>query len=187
MNPVDKSKTLIKFGLYMLFLTVVIGLVITSGATPAKNRTNDETRETRKTYLEKEKELIDGEYNYVFRVDDGLITFEGNFKDGIRKGKKKDNDNTIQYEEGIEIYKVIDNQKEKYEDLYDGLDEQLFDFKSLFDILNSESCLIERNDDQVIYSYTEVLGYDFIITSDSLHIIHLQIDGLHNYEYEFTY
>ena len=188
MNDTGKSKTLIRFGLYMLFLAIVIGLIVVSGVSPTdKRKSANDTLQTQKTYLEKEKELFEGTYNYKFNVDDGLVTYTGAYTDGIRTGVKKTETTTIQYEESEEIYKIVDNQKEKYEDLYEGLDAILFDFKSLFDKLNSENCLIERTDEETIYTYTGVLDYDFVITASREHIMIIQIDGEHKYIFEFTY
>ena len=182
----EKSKTLIKFGLYMLFLFVVVGLVITTGASPSSSRKNTNTEIHKKTYLEKEDDLISDAYKYTFKIDNG-ITFNGSSSNGKRTGTKEENGTTIQYIEEEQIYKIVNNEKELYENLYDGLDTQLFNFKSLFEKLNKEDCLIDRTEDETIYSYTDVLGYNIDITTNEEHITEIKIEGTLKYTFEFTY
>ena len=193
-NSEDKSKTLIKLGIYMLFLFFVIGLIITSGAKPIGyyDNTNTESKSenektTTKTYLQKEKELISGTYEYKFIIDNGEIIFEGFARDGLREGTKTVGEVEIDYQEG-EVVSIIENGLEKeYVDLYEGLDESLFDFESLFEKLNAENCVIDRREEEIVYSYTNILGYDLDITTDRDNIIKIDINGSHKYSMEFTY
>lgn len=187
-KEVDKSKTLVKLGFYMLFLlTVVLLIVTTKTGTNVNNGASNSEMTNKKTYLDKEKELINGKYNYTFTIDDGLITYVGVAEDGIRTGKKTIDGAFIQYEESEIIYRKDENEKIVYDDLYSGLDVGMFNFKELFERLNAENCMIDRNGDEIIYSYSNISNYDYTITVNSLHIIKIQIDGEHKYNFVFTY
>ena len=184
----EKTKMLVKLGIYVLFLIVVICLIVISGALPKyKERNKNDIKETQKTYLEKEEDLISGKYKYTFTVDNS-ISFVGNFENNIRRGKKITNDATIEYiEENNNVYKILDGEKIHYVELYVGLDETIFNFEKLFDTLNRENCLIERVEDEILYTYTGVLGYNIDILANKNNIIKITAEGTHNYKLEFTY
>ena len=183
----DKYKTLIKFGFYMLFIITIVLMIIVSGVKPKSINSDNKNDIVKKTYAEKEQELFNSDYKYRFVVDDGEVTFEGTFTNGVRKGKKSSKDESTQYIESDVVY-IIENGKEVlFENLYGELDDKLFNFKSLFDILNEENCLIDRRDEKTIYSYTDIGGYSFSITTDEEYILKIEINGEHNYIFSFTY
>ena len=190
-NKNDKSKTLIRLGFYMLFLVMVIVLIVTSGVNTEDNsntkNVNNTTISSQKTYLEKEQILVSGNYNYKFVIDDGVIVFKGVAVNGNRRGTKTVNNKAIEYEKDVDVYIVENGQKKVYEGLYDNIDESLFDFKSLFEKLNVLKCLIDRREEETVYSYKEVFGYNIDITSNKDYIIKIDINGLHKYNMEFTY
>ena len=189
-NDDDKSKTLIRFGLYMLFLFIVIAMIITTGVKPKNNLTNvvdDKVVNTKKTYLEKKQGLFNGDYEYKFVIDDGEITYEGTFIDGIRKGIKKTKDEETEYIEKSYTY-IIQNGKEIiYDNLYEGLDNKLFNFRELFDILDKENCIIDAREEETVYSYENIFEYNFNIITDQDNVIKIEIYGTHNYIFSFTY
>lgn len=187
-KEVDKSKTLVKFGFYMLFLLVVILLIITTGAYKKEQVPTNKNEEVhKKTYVEKQKDLSTLKYNYIFIIDDGIVTYNGIYENGIRKGQKKENDVTIQYEESDNTYKIVNKEKILYDDLYENLDDKMFNLSSLFEVLNAENCHIERTDETTTYAYADILDHDYLITANNEHIIKIEIEGTHKYNFEFTY
>ena len=169
LRSTEKGKALFKLGLYFTFFFFVMLLCVVAGrvkgphAEVMQNESKMESKrevesheEKELTYFEKQ-ELFDGKYNFEHTISLGekKINFVGEYDRGLVDGFKEDGKSLIHFkiEQGIS-YKVELFEKEPIDDLFDGMDESLFDFKALFKILNGSSATIVRDGDDKTYNYT---------------------------------
>lgn len=203
LRSTERGKTLFKFSLYLLFFFFVIILCLVAGAMegPSTNYSKDtsyrdstnshekEEADKAKTYFEKQ-ELFKGkyEYNYEIVLKEKTVHFIGKYDFGKSEGFKEDEQSLIHYiiEEGT-TYKVNIGSREEITNLYEGLDESLFDFEKLFIKLNDTSALIDRTDDLKTYSYT-LENRTYKIVTNEAYIEKIDIsDGETQYHLEFQF
>ena len=172
LSETERGKAAIKLSGYMIFLLLVIVLILISGAgqntyTEEESKesqsqsTEENTHET--TYLDMQKMLYEGTYKFTYNIS-GLVNanFEGEKQENKIIGYKETASETIKYEiEDDKVYKVNLNSRTEYTDLYKDLDSELFNFKSLFEKINSKSSTIKKDDIQKEYSYNDIDGYDY--------------------------
>lgn len=202
LRSTKRGRAAFKLFLYMIFLGFV--LIIVGFGTAANNskikssqseskedsNINSETEESsiELTYLEKQNKLISNNYKFTYTIM-GLTeaVFEGEFKDGVVDGIKETDDMLIHYtiENGI-IYKNNLKEKQEYTELYNKLDSRLFDFASLFEILNQASSIIEKNSTNKTYNYENINDYYIIVTTTPTEIIEINIKN-ENIEYNFKF
>lgn len=187
---------LMSYGIFMA-LTVVIILIGSSknNHTSYKEDSSYESLlqvESKQalTYLEKQSRLYEEDYDFKYSVKGQIeAIFEGSYKDGVEEGLKETNKSVIHYsKENTLVYKHNLKEKQVYTELYTGLDEQLFDFKLLFSILNSSNSTIERTENNKIYNYKEVENYIIKVTTNELEITSIVIKNeTIEYNFEFQY
>lgn len=185
------KKIKIKLIVYMCFLGFVILLVLITGSykQDKKRNINNDTPNTIKetTYYDMQKELYEGTYNYEFKVGND-ITYTGISKETTRTGFKESNGTIIKYEEtNDKVYKIDGTDKEEYEELYKDINKDLFDFKKLFDKINSSSTIKAKEGDINTYNYDNVDNYKIVVNCDSKHIISINISTDVNYTFTFTF
>ncbi len=200
MRETERGRTLLKFILYMTFLAFVFVLYFVSRIpiTPTERMDKDssdlestipkeETKEL--TYYQKQEKLKIEEYEFTFTCQKGeTITFYGKYRDGKIEGLKETKTDLIKYvvEEG-NYYRQNGDQLEEYEDLYEGLNENVLDVQKLFQLLNENSAKIERRDEEKIYTYILENGTYKVIT-DREHITKIEVtNDLESYDLEFSY
>lgn len=209
MQKTERGKTILKFSSYMIFFVAVLLFVMIANATnnskstvPSNNENNnvqdvflnnessDYTTKTL-TYLEKQKKLYEGEYDFTYKIS-GEITlqYSGTYKKGLVTGYKQSSTETVRYKiENGTSYKLLLDSEEIYTDLYLGLDEKLFDLKGVFELLNSKSTIIDRKEeDNKSYTYQNINGYNFIIDLNDTEIKKITIENeVLKYEFSFEY
>lgn len=201
LKETEKGRTLIKFSGYMIFLFLVILMIIISGATKgtesinntdnsSENSHQSEEVEKEITYLDMQKALYEGDYEFSYKISGELeINYIGEKKGEIISGYKETKDNLVKYQiEDDKIYKIVLKEKTEYEDLYLGLDAKLFDFKNIFETLNPKNAIIEKTEKDKSYIYENIDNYKYIIKLNDKEITNIIIETKDlNYNFEFIY
>ncbi len=204
LKKTEKGKILLKFMGYMAFFVFVIILVVVANANQKndnleiKNESNiEENKNTSEesttenlTYLDKQKKLYEGKYEFNYTVTGELnVTYTGTFDNGTVEGYKETEEELVRYsiEDGV-TYKVKLNKKEEYDKLYEGLDANLFDFRQLFDKINSTSAIIDRSKEEKTYTYDGIDGYHIVVTLSDIEIDKIEINNdVLTYTFTFDY
>lgn len=174
----------IKLAIYFGFLGFVILLVLITGSTKPSSMNNQNNKNTKSNvveYYDMQKEIYEGNYNYVFEVSNG-IKYTGVSTKGVRTGYMENNGNIIKYKKDTYTYKIEGTNEIKYDELYTGLDSSLFDFKKLFDKINSSSTIKARNGENYTYSYDNI-----VIKTNDKHIVEIKVNSNVNYTFTFTF
>lgn len=199
LKKTEKGKALLKLLMYMFFLVIVIIILIIGNRTPMKKNDSIDSRESQYmevtpstlTYFEKQEKLYKQAYEFTYEITtaDKKITFIGKHEPDKIEGIKETEDELIRYsiEEG-KIYRLKLSSKEEYENLYEGLDEELFSLKDLFTKLNSIEMKVDLEENFKKYNYTEYNGYDITVTTNELEITNIYIikDNT-TYDFDFEY
>ena len=190
-----KGKEFIKLISYLVFIFVFLLLVLITGSYKKEKAVVPKTKESVEskveiTYLDKQKKLYEGKYNFVYEITGAItIKYNGTFDKGTTTGFKEDSNGITKYKisEG-NVYSIKMDTEEPYDKLYDGLDISLFDFKSLFEDLNTRNTTINDEKDKKSYSYKDVNGYDVSVVLDDNYIKEIVItnDSL-KYDFSFNY
>ena len=204
LKKTEKGKILLKFMGYMAFFVFVIILVVVANANQKndnleiKNESNIEEKESTSedsisenlTYLDKQKKLYEGKYEFNYTVTGELnVTYTGTFDNGTVEGYKETEEELVRYsiEDGV-TYKVKLNKKEEYDKLYEGLEANLFDFRQLFDKINSTSAIIDRSKEEKTYTYDGIDGYHIVVTLSDIEIDKIEINNdVLTYTFTFDY
>lgn len=194
------GKSIIKLGFYFAFLGVVFVLLIIASAmgtsftdTPRKESesTSKEELEVKSlTYFEKQQVLYEGEYGFTYKVDgDVTVYYTGDYNKGTVDGFKETNDELIRYRiEDGKVYSISLDSKTEYDRLYEGLDEELFDFEKLFAKLNENSVNIQGSGDDKTYNYNNLDGKNYSISTSKTGIDSIIIkDDSKTYDFSFEY
>lgn len=204
LKKTEKGKILLKFMGYMAFFVFVIILIVVANANQKndnleiKNESNIEEKESTSedstsenlTYLDKQKKLYEKKYEFNYTVTGELnVTYTGTFDNGTVEGYKETEEELVRYsiEDGV-TYKVKLNKKEEYDKLYEGLDANLFDFRQLFDKINSTSAIIDRSKEEKTYTYDGIDGYHIVVTLSDIEIDKIEINNdVLTYTFTFDY
>ena len=195
LKQTKKGRETIKLLVYLSFIIIFFLLVLIAGMTKKKSIVIPKTTESIEskvevTYLDKQKKLYEGKYNFIYEISGAItIKYNGTYDNGIVTGFKEDSNGIIKYKiaEG-NTYSIKMDSEEPYDKLYDGLDVSLFDFNSLFNNLNTKNATINDDGDKKSYSYKDINGYDISVILDDSYIkeINISNDGL-QYKFSFTY
>lgn len=193
----DRGKIIFKLTLYMIFFIIVFVLVIiaskidnnTSLHKSSFSNSSTESIIKEKTYLDKQKLLFNGSYNFIYTIEGTTnVKFTGTCKDSIIEGFKETEKEIIKYriENGTVLKQKMGNY-ELYNELYQNLDENLFDFLSLFEKLNSEKTIIENTNSEKIYIYNQN-NYKYEIITNKEYITKINISNQEiSYTFSFNY
>lgn len=200
LRSTEKGKILFKFSLYLLFFffVIVLMLVASSMKGPGSNYMGDNSSfESRKqeeekktlTYFDKQSLLWTKDYTFSYEVtiNEKMVSFMGEKNEDKIEGFKDSGVDLIHYviEDG-KAYKVILKDREEI-DLYEGLDETLFDFQKLFKTLNSSSASISYEDDKKVYNYEiDEKKYAIRTTDECIDKIEITSDA-DKYLFEFQF
>lgn len=201
LRSTEKGKTLFKFILYMIFFLFVLCLVMITNAVKPPRKYYNNSSESRfvesveeplkeLSYFEKQKKLYSGHYDFTYRIKgEYFAEYNGEFNDGKVVGYRETEDDLIKY--SIEDGKVYLNEftgKKEYDELYLNFEPTFFDLDGIFQKLNSASSKIEKNTDEKRYNYENLDGYTFVVTTDRLSIISIEIyNDTIKYEFVFDY
>lgn len=198
LRSTEKGRTLFKFILYMFFFVIVLILVVIANGMDSpyirqNNSTNiskeSSTQKKELTYFEKQRILLEGKYDFIYNIEGPInINYMGTYNNKNVEGFKESEDNLIRYsiENGI-IYKKSLTSKSEYDELYIGLEENLFDLENIFLKLNSNMAVIRQEEDKKIYEY-ELDNKKYKVTTDYDGIIEITITfDVYTYKYTFQY
>lgn len=195
LTKTERGKTAVKFSGYMVFLLFVIILILISGAgnnsyqeNESKESTQNETQTGEVTYLDMQKKLYEGNYTFSYKISGVInVNFEGEKLDNKITGYKETEESTIKYEiEDGKIYEIKLNSKKEYNDLYKDINATFFDYKTMFDSLNSKSSSMKKEDSQKEYTYTNIDGYNYSILIKENNITNIKITN-ENITYDLTF
>lgn len=188
-----QGKATIKFAAWMVFIIVLIVVFAINGDNnPNENKNNNTNKEetlTFKNYEEMQNDLLNGCYSYNFRVvsEDNKIIYSGILSATGDIGYKENNEGIIKYskEDGI-IYKVLLDQKEEINNLYDESDKAFLDIKTLFANLKEYLYNITKNESTREINYNKE-GYKVVVKTDLENITNITITNENKtYELQFT-
>ena len=188
-----QGKATIKFAAWMVFIIVLIVVFAINGDNnPNENKNNNTNKEetlTFKNYEEMQNDLLNGFYSYNFRVvsEDNKIIYSGILSATGDIGYKENNEGIIKYskEDGI-IYKVLLDQKEEINNLYDESDKAFLDIKTLFANLKEYLYNITKNESTREINYNKE-GYKVVVKTDLENITNITITNENKtYELQFT-
>lgn len=194
LKETERGRALLKLSRYMIFFLGVILLFVIAGFTGGPrpiipNKSNNQEQESLvRSYLEKQQMITSGNYHYEFHITGVMnVNYTGTVKDGVVEGYKETSEETIKYQiENGKIYSVKMNQKEEYIELYDGLDENLFDFSQLFGKLNATNTFIDNTVSEKVYTYENIDNYKIVVYTTEAQISKIVIEN-DELEYEFTF
>ena len=194
LKKTERGKSLIKFGWDMLFILFVFILILASGTLNNKqdNTKEESTIESKEevSYIDMQKILIDGKYEFEYKIA-GIVevNYTGSYNKGEVVGFRESDDSLIKYhiKDGI-IYKNKMGTEEEYLDLYTGLDENLFDLEMLFNTLNGSNVIKNSKEDNRVFTYEDVNGYEVEVYLNDSNINNIIIKNSDlTYEFSFTY
>ncbi len=140
------------------------------------------------TFLEKQKKLYEGTYEFEYVITGAInIKYSGKYENMVTTGYKESSSETLKYkiENGV-TYKVLIDKEEEHSGLYMGLNEELFDFKTLFSKLNTKSTIIDRGETSKTYTYENIDGNKIVILLNDKEINKIVIENA-DLKYEFTF
>lgn len=180
------SKDLTKMIVYLCFIVVVVSLVIATNSKPNEVRYDGKEEVTEsKTLNDKENIIINGNYSYEFIVGDNSIVYRGSKNGNVNIGVKISSDEVA--------YKIIDGTPYKmedddviYEEMYDGLNDAYFNFKNLFDKLNSSSTIIKREGEYIRYNY-DINDVKMVVVTTKDNISEIVVYDDLTYIFKFSY
>lgn len=187
---VPKYKAAIKLGIYV-FVMLIICIILSIGTRMGSNapQNNPPIEEKTKTYLELKEELLQGnyEYKYIVTKNEDKIFFSGLCTNHICTGYKETKKENIKYTiEGSNFYKIVLDEKEIYDGLYDGLEAQYLNVNSLFELVNSLEVIKGLKDEYFTYYYV-MDSSNITIYYDKNNISKVEINTSDsNYLLEFT-
>ena len=196
-NIMDSEKGPIKMKLFLylfFFGFIVLFLALSGSFTPeAGNREKipEKVQEPKKemSFYEKQDKLINSDHAYKYVIDaDNTIIFDGKIKEGIDTGYKETVNGIIKYKiVDDKIYKVTGAKEGEYDKLYQDVDEKLLSIKDIFQLINSSSSVIDRQDTFTVYNYN-IEGTSYKIYTDDISVYRIEISiNEHTYNYEFSY
>lgn len=189
----EKGPTKIKLSLYMVFLVFIVlflalsGSFTTNNTSKKINQPNEKVNEL--TFGDKQSKLLNDDFFYKYTFDVGeTIIFDGKVQSGLNTGYKESPEGIVKYRiEGEDVYKINGNQSDKYDDLYLNIDKEKLRLDKIFNILNSNSAVIERKSDETVYTYN-IGEENYVVYTDKESIIKMEINQNENkYTYEFSY
>lgn len=195
LKKTERGKSLIKFGWDMLFILFVFILILSSGTLNSKKETSkgeESTIEskTEVSYIDMQKELINGKYEFEYIITGTVnVNYTGSYNNREVTGFRESDDSLIKYHIKDDIiYKNKMGVEEEYSDLYTGLDSTLFNLELLFSKLNSSNVIKNNKEDNRIFTYENVDGYEIVVHLDNEHVNKIIIKNTDlAYEFSFTY
>lgn len=204
LKSTERGRSLYKIILDGIFLLIVILIIVAGNIAGKENskkydtskysessesiESNFENKE--RTYLEKEELLKTGTYDFVYNISGSTkVEYRGKYSNGSVSGYKEDSSGIIRYSiENGAVYKLELDQKTPYNELYVGLDTNLFNYDFIFNTINSKSAIIDSKEEETTYTYDNVDGYKYIVKMNDQNITEITIQNdILTYDYKFTY
>lgn len=187
----ERGKSLIKLGLWLIFILAIIIFAYTNKNDETVNNVNKEIEEKETYEFKKYDEMIDSllnsnyEFNYDIVIDKNNYLFNGTKCNNEVLGYKESNMGIVKYYISDNTYQVILNNLVPIENLYENIDTNYLDLNILFNNLNEYLYNIEKNEDTRVITYKKE-GYQVKVTTnlDNVTNINIVVD---NNTYNLSY
>ena len=187
----ERGKSLIKLGLWLIFILAIIIFTYTNKNDETVNNENKEIEEKETYEFKKYDEMIDSllnsnyEFNYDIVIDDNNYLFNGTKCNNEVLGYKESNMGIVKYYISDNTYQVILKDLVPIENLYENIDTNYLDLNILFNNLNEYLYNIEKNEDTRVITYKKE-GYQVKVTTnlDNVTNINIVVD---NNTYNLSY
>ena len=187
----ERGKSLIKLGLWLIFILAIIIFAYTNKNDETVNNENKEIEEKETYEFKKYDEMIDSllksnyEFNYDIVIDDNNYLFNGTKCNNEVLGYKESNMGIVKYYISDNTYQVILKDLVPIENLYENIDTNYLDLNILFNNLNEYLYNIEKNEDTRVITYKKE-GYQVEVTTnlDNVTNINIVVD---NNTYNLSY
>lgn len=187
----ERGKSLIKLGLWLIFILAIIIFAYTNKNDETVNNENKEIEEKETYEFKKYDEMIDSllnsnyEFNYDIVIDDNNYLFNGTKCNNEVLGYKESNMGIVKYYISDNTYQVILKDLVPIENLYENIDTNYLDLNILFNNLNEYLYNIEKNEDTRVITYKKE-GYQVKVTTnlDNVTNINIVVD---NNTYNLSY
>lgn len=191
----DRGKAAIKFGLWMIFIILLIVVGVFNNKDISNAQKPEEPKEEEKEVLEfknfdtMQTDLINGNYEYVYKINinEENYVFSGVKCNNKSTGYKESKDGVIKYViDGDKVYKNVLDKLEETNDLYEGIDSNFLNVKTLFNNLKEYLYNVEKNTDKRTITYNKE-GYGVVVKTDLENITSIEIKLEEaTYSLEFT-
>lgn len=187
----ERGKSLIKLGLWLIFILAIIIFAYTNKNDETVNNENKEIEEKETYEFKKYDEMIDSllnsnyEFNYDIVIDDNNYLFNGTKCNNEVLGYKESNMGIVKYYISDNTYQVILKDLVPIENLYENIDTNYLDLNILFNNLNEYLYNIKKNEDTRVITYKKE-GYQVKVTTnlDNVTNINIVVD---NNTYNLSY
>lgn len=185
-------------GLWLIFLLFVMIISFIGGKatkTPESNIPVTEEKEetpTFKNYEVMQKELINSNFSYVYTINIGdyKVVYRGEKTNNLDTGYKETAEETIKYQvDETGLYKVVMDELNAYDRLYENLNESLLDLEYIFETVKDKPVLTEELGDTRNYTYKftlEEIEYEIIVSTNLENITKISVkyeDKLYDLNY----
>ena len=187
----ERGKSLIKLGLWMIFILAIIIFAYTNKNDETVNNENKEIEEKEIYEFKKYDEMINSllnsnyEFNYDIVISDTNYLFNGTKCNNEVLGYKESNVGIIKYYISDNTYQVILKDLVPIENLYENIDINYLDLNILFNNLNEYLYNIEKNEDTRVITYKKE-GYQVEVITDLENITNINI-VVDNNTYNLSY
>ena len=193
----EKGKATIKLGLWMVFITILIVVVLVSerdsinlpvedDSTPSETETENYEFVNYSDMLDK---LLLGNYEYSYTItnETGKYIYTGWKNENKEIGFKEDSTGVIKYYiDDSGTYKVNMDTLEVIDYLYNGVDTSYLDLELLFGNLNEFLYSVTKNEDMRTITYDKS-GYQVEVMTDTRDITNITIStDTTTYDLNFT-
>ena len=187
----ERGKSLIKLGLWLIFILAIIIFAYTNKNDETVNNENKEIEEKETYEFKKYDEMIDSllnsnyEFNYDIVIDDNNYLFNGTKCNNEVLGYKESNIGIVKYYISDNTYQVILKDLVPIENLYENIDTNYLDLNILFNNLNEYLYNIEKNEDTRVITYKKE-GYQVEVTTNLNNVTNINI-VVDNNTYNLSY
>lgn len=187
----ERGKSLIKLGLWLIFILAIIIFAYTNKNDETVNNENKEIEEKETYEFKKYDEMIDSllnsnyEFNYDIVIDDNNYLFNGTKCNNEVLGYKESNMGIVKYYISDNTYQVILKDLVPIENLYENIDTNYLDLNILFNNLNEYLYNIEKNEDTRVITYKKE-GYQVKVTTNLNNVTNINI-VVDNNTYNLSY
>ncbi len=186
----EKKESLVKLGIWVLFVIVMIALFYTSS-----NNTTDDTLQTTEeeihefdTFDNMQSNIINGNYIFSYNITLGDVkyVYNGINCNNVISGYREIKDNVLKYRI-VDNVVYLDNLEELEEInyLYEGIDSSFLNMELLFNNLKNYLYNVDKEEDVRTITYNKD-GYGVVVKTDLEMITSINItteEGVYNLEF----
>lgn len=188
-----QGKAAIKFTAWMIFIIILIVVFAVKERKEDNSANNTEIKNEEVISFEKyetmQENLLNGCFNYEYKViEENLVAlYTGEKLNDIETGYRETKEGIIKYlKEKDTTYKVVLNEKEELQNLYDEADESFLNINVIFENLKEYLYNITKNESTREINYNKD-GYKVVVKTDLKNITNITIENENKtYELQFT-